>query len=114
MKDLKSYALDSILKGDNVEGWKAVEGRSNRVITDVDKAFEVIKNYGVAETLLYEKKPLGITELEKLLTKKTFNDLIGDYVEKPKGAPTLAPISDKRENYKLSSAKEDFAEMGDK
>lgn len=114
IKDLKAYALDSILKGNDIKGWKAVEGKSNRTITDVDKAFEVIKDYGVDEALLYEKKPLGITELEKLLTKKTFNDLIGDYIEKPKGAPTLAPISDKRENYKLSSAKEDFAESEEK
>lgn len=114
IKDLKSYALDRILKGESVQGWKAVEGRSNRVITDLDKAFEIIKDYGIDEALLYERKPIGITELEKVLTKKTFNDLIGDYVEKPKGAPTLAPETDKRESYKLSSAKEDFAEREDK
>ena len=114
IKDLKAYALEEILKGNEIKGWKAVEGKSNRVITDTDKAFEVIKDYGVDEALLFERKPLGITELEKLLTKKTFNDLIGDFIEKPKGAPTLAPISDKRESYKLSSAKEDFAESEEK
>ena len=114
VKDLKSYALEVILQGADIKGWKAVEGKSNSVITDVDKAFEVIKDYGVDEALLYERKPLTITALEKLLTKKTFNDLIGDYIEKPKGAPTLAPVSDKRESYKLSSAKEDFAESEEK
>ncbi len=114
VKDLKSYALEAILQGADIKGWKAVEGKSNRAITDVDKAFEVIKDYGVDEALLYERKPLTITALEKLLTKKTFNDLIGDYIEKPKGAPTLAPVSDKRESYKLSSAKEDFAESEEK
>lgn len=110
IKDLKEFALDSILKGYELIGWKAVEGKANRVITDIDKAFQVIKDYGIDESLLYERKPLSITELEKLLTKKTFNELIGDFVEKPKGAPTLAPISDKRESYKLNSAKDDFAE----
>lgn len=111
VKDIKSYALDCILKGENIKGWKVVEGKSNRTITDIDKAFKVITDYGIDEALLYQKKPLSITELEKLLTKKKFTELIGDYIEKPKGAPTLAPISDKRESYKLSSAKEDFAEM---
>lgn len=111
IKDLKEFALDSILKGYELTGWKAVEGKSDRKIIDIDKAFEILKDYGIDEALLYEKKPLSITNLEKLLTKKTFNELIGDYVEKPKGAPTLAPISDKRECYKLSSAKDDFAEM---
>lgn len=110
VKDVRSYALDCILKGENVEGWKAVAGRSNRVLVDQDKAFKVITDYGIDEALLYQRKPLTITELEKLLGKKEFENLVGDFVEKPKGAPTLAPISDKRENYKLSSAKEDFAE----
>lgn len=109
-KDLRSYALDCILKGENIEGWKAVAGKSNRILVDQDKAFKLITDYGIDEALLYERKPLTITELEKLLGKKEFEKLVGDYIEKPKGAPTLAPISDKRENYKLSSAKEDFAE----
>lgn len=110
IKDLKTYALNCILKGDEIKGWKAVEGKSNRIINDIDKAFKIIVDYGFDEAMLYEKKPLSITELEKLLTKKKFNELIGDYIEKPKGAPTLAPETDKRESYKKSSAKEDFAE----
>lgn len=109
IKDLKAYALEQLLEGNDIKGYKVVEGRSNRIIADVDKAFEIIKDYGIDEALLYKRNPLTLTELEKLLTKKKFEELIGDYVIKPKGAPTLAPISDKRENYKLSSAKEDFA-----
>lgn len=110
VKDLRSYALDCILKGETVEGWKAVAGKSNRILVDQEKAFKIITDFGIDEALLYERKPLTITELEKLLGKKEFENLVGDYIEKPKGAPTLAPESDKRQNYKLSSAKEDFAE----
>lgn len=111
IKDLKTEALNQILKGNEVAGWKAVEGKSNRVITDVDKAFEILKGNGIDEELLYERKPLGLTALEKLVTKKKFNDLIGNYIEKPKGAPTLAKATDKREEYKRSSAKEDFGKV---
>ena len=114
VKDLRSYALDCILKGENIEGWKAVAGKSNRVLADQEKAFKVITDFGINKALLYERKPLTITELEKLLGKKEFENLVGDYIEKPKGAPTLAPMSDKRENYKLSNAKEDFAEREEK
>lgn len=114
VKDLRSYALDCILKGENIEGWKAVAGKSNRVLADQEKAFKVITDFGINEALLYERKPSTITELEKLLGKKEFENLVGDYIEKPKGAPTLAPMSDKRENYKLSNAKEDFAEREEK
>ena len=105
-----NFVATTTIKGENIQGWKAVEGRSIRQITDIDKAFKVITDYGVDEALLYERKPINLTELEKLLGKKDFEALVGDYVIKPKGAPALAPVSDKRAEYKVSSAKEDFAE----
>ena len=45
----------------------------------------------------YEKKLLGVTALEKLLGKSRFNEIIGQYIVKPQGKPTLVPESDKRE-----------------
>lgn len=111
LKDLRAEALNQILQGKSVEGWKAVEGKSNRKITDIDKAFEILKENGIDEALLYERKPLSLTELEKLVTKKKFNGLVGGYVEKPRGAPTLVKETDKREEYKRSSAIEDFGKV---
>ena len=37
-----------------------------------------------------------ITDLEKLVGKKQFAAICGDWIEKPAGKPTLAPESDKR------------------
>lgn len=108
IKDLKGYALEQILEGINIPGWKAVEGKSNRKIVDIDKAFEILEANGYDQAILYEKKPLSLTALEKVVGKKQLTDAIGDYIEKPKGAPTLAKESDKRANYKKSSAAEDF------
>ncbi len=108
LKDIKAYALEEILKGNIVPGWKAVEGRSNRKLVDVEKAFEILKANGFDEALLYERKPLGLTDLEKAVGKKELVQAIGDYIEKPKGAPTLVKASDKRENYTKISAKEEF------
>ena len=34
--------------------------------------------------------------MTKLLGKKRFEELLGDYVHKPEGKPTLVPESDKR------------------
>lgn len=98
--DLEEYALNAILTGTDIAGWKAVEGRSNRKISDVDGAFEVLKSNGYDEALLYERKPIGITDLEKLVTKKKLDELIGDKIIKPQGKPTLAPADDKRKPYK--------------
>ena len=58
--------------------------------------------------MLYERKPLTLTALEKAIGKKQIAETIGDYIEKPKGAPTLAKETDKREPYKTISAAEEF------
>lgn len=110
IKDISGQALDEILKGNSVPGYKAVEGRSNRKITDIDEAFEVLKNNGIEEALLYERKPITLTQLEKVVGKTKLSETIGNYIEKPKGAPTLVKETDKREPYKNISAKEEFAE----
>lgn len=99
VSEVEEYVLSEILSGKSVEGWKAVEGRSNRKITDVDAAFEVLKKEGYDEALLYERKPITLTELEKLVTKKRLEELIGGMIDKPRGKPTLAPESDKRKPY---------------
>lgn len=106
IKDLRAYALEQILKGENIQGYKAVEGKSNRKIVDIDRAFEILKASGIEEALLYERKPLTLTQLEKAIGKKEIAQTIGDFIEKPKGAPTLAKETDKREHYKVSATEE--------
>lgn len=96
--DLKKLALAEVLKGGQVAGWKAVEGRGSRDYADLDAAFAYLKEMGVDEAVLYERKPLTPAQLEKALTKKVYKELLeepGHVVSRP-GAPTLAPESDKR------------------
>lgn len=107
LTDVENYALSAILGGRTITGFRVVEGVSRRRITDVYKAFEELKNRGYDEALLYERKPLGLTELEKLLGgKKKLAELIGGYIEKPQptlgpqGKPTLVSADDKRPDYK--------------
>lgn len=106
IKDLRGYALETILKGEDIPGWKAVEGKSNRKITDVDKAFEILEANGFDQAILYERKPITLTELEKVVGKTKLTETIGSFIEKPKGAPTLAKESDKRESFRVSAAEE--------
>ena len=37
--------------------------------------------------------------MEKVVGKKNFNTLLADLIEKPKGKPTIVPLSDKRSAY---------------
>ncbi|MCH1940508.1 DUF2800 domain-containing protein [Holdemania massiliensis] len=99
MDTLTSYATDQILSGEQIPGWKLVEGRSIRKYVDEDKVVNKLRAEDYADAIIFEKKLLGITAMEKALGKKVFNELIGDLVVKPAGAPTLAPESDKRKEY---------------
>lgn len=92
--DVKEYVTKMALSGKQLPGWKLVEGRSNRKISNEAAVAEAVSNEGKEP---YEKKLLGVTALEKLLGKAKFIELIGPYVIKPAGKPTLVPESDKRE-----------------
>lgn len=107
---IKVFALNEALKGHKWPGYKVVEGRSNRRITDEVKASKLLRKAGYSDDVIY--KPLkmqGITELEKALTKKKFTTLLGSVVEKPPGKPTLVPEEDERLEY--DSAKNEFEVM---
>ena len=51
----------------------------------------------VIASQIYKNTLIGITEMEKLMGKKQFRELLGEYIIKPKGKLTLVPETDKRE-----------------
>ncbi|MBR0519842.1 MAG: DUF2800 domain-containing protein, partial [Spirochaetales bacterium] len=57
----------------------------------------------------YERSILGITAMTKLLGKRRFEEILGQFVTKAPGKPTLVPESDKRQA--ASSAKDDFSDI---
>lgn len=103
--DVKEYALRQALSGVTYDGFKVVEGRSNRKYTDENAVVEAVKSAGFDP---YEHSVLGITAMTALLGKKKFNELLGGLIEKPQGKPTLVPMSDKRPA--IHTANEDFKE----
>lgn len=106
--DIKEYALQQALNGKEWKDWKVVEGRSNRKYTDETLVADTVKNAGFDP---YEHKVLGITAMTKMLGKAKFENLLSGFVEKPKGKPTLVPMSDKRPSMnKAAYAAEDFKE----
>lgn len=110
-EDLKAGALTRALEGEQIPGWKVVEGRSVRKYSGTeDEIVRQCEGAGYDRALLYEHKLLGITAMEALMGKKQFSEVLGGYVEKPQGKPTLAPESDKRPAITGNSAAEDFAD----
>ena len=109
--DVKEYAQEEAEKGKKWDGWKLVEGRSNRKYSNEAKVAETLKEAGYDEALLYERKLYGITAMEKIVGKKPLAELCGSLIIKPPGKPVLVPESDKRpEINSADSAKKDFEE----
>lgn len=97
IKDLEDYALDEALQGNPPPGFKVVEGRSVRKITDEKGLAEKLLKEGYREEEVYKPRQIeGITNLTRLLGKKAFADLTQGFIEKPQGKPTLVPSDDKR------------------
>ena len=103
--DIKEYALQQALSGTKYDGYKVVEGKSNRKYTDESAVASAVTDAGFDP---YEKHLLGVTAMTSLLGKTKFNELLGDLIEKPQGKPTLVPETDKRPA--LNTAKDDFKE----
>lgn len=98
-----------MLSGETIPGWKVVEGRSNRQLTDVKKAYDALIKAGYKKAMFYEQVPLPLTQSEKLITREDYHNYLEPFIEKPKGAPTLAPETDKRPVYvKDTTPDEDF------
>ena len=96
LKDLQDYALGACLAGDEIPGYKAVEGRGSRDWTDQEAAFKALQASGVPESVLYERKALTLAALEKVVGKKAFGEVVGSFIEKKPGKPALVKASDKR------------------
>ncbi len=105
--DIKDFALAEALKGVRFDGWKVVEGRSNRKYTDEADVAEAVKGIGLDP---YEHKVLGVTAMNTLLGKKRFEETIGGLIEKPQGKPVLVPATDKRQEINITTAADDFAD----
>lgn len=95
--DISAHALTLCLNGTEVPGYKAVEGRGSREFTNLDDAFAVLQKNGIAEAMLYERNPLTLAQAEKVIGAKKFAELVGSYIIKKPGKPTLVAASDRRQ-----------------
>ena len=104
--DIKEYALKAALSGKRWSGYKLVAGRSIRHYTDEDAVAEAARKAGYTD--IYKTSLIGVSEMEKLMGKRNFADILGGLVDKPQGKPTLVPDSDKRPEMQITSAADDF------
>ena len=107
--EIIAYAQDvAVNHGKEWPGYKLVESRTNRKYTDEDAVIEAAHAAGYTD--IFKKSLISITEMEKLMGKKTFAEILGGLVVKPTGKPTLVPASDRRPAITMTGAKQDFSD----
>lgn len=106
--EIKAYAQDAALNhGKQWHGYKVVEGRSVRKYANEEAVIEAANAAGYHD--IFKKSLLSITEMEKLMGKQEFAEILGSLIVKPAGKPTLVPASDKRPA--ITNAKNDFNDI---
>lgn len=105
--EIVAYAQDAAINhGKTWSGFKLVESRTIRKYSDEEAVAQAASDAGYHD--IYKKSLIPITEMEKLMGKKTFAEVLGGLVVKPQGKPTLVPASDKRPAIIVTGAEQDF------
>ena len=108
--EITSYATDAAVNhGKEWNGFKVVEGRSVRKYKDEDAIAEKAVASGFKD--IYRKSLIPMTEMQKLMGKTKFEEILGSLIYKPPGKPTLVPNSDKRPAMNVADAKNEFNEI---
>lgn len=108
--DIYAFAQDQAINHDkHWPGYKVVEGRTIRKFTSDEEVIEAAKEAGYKD--IFKHSLISLTEMERLMGKENFNNILGRLVYKPKGKLTLVPESDKREAISTSTAQADFEEV---
>ena len=97
---------EAINHGVTWAGYKVVEGRSKRQFLDTKSVVTAAQKAGYTD--IYKTELISLTEFEKLMGKKKFQEVLGEYVVKPPGKLSLVPDSDPREAVDLQTAADEF------
>ena len=108
--EITAYATDAAVNhGKEWDGFKVVEGRSVRKYKDEDAIADKAEASGYKD--IYRKSLIPMTEMQKLMGKAKFEEILGSLIYKPPGKPTLVPNSDKRPAMNVADAKNEFNEI---
>ncbi len=108
--EIIAYATDTAVNhGKEWHGFKVVEGRSIRKYKDKEAVAEAAKANGYKD--IYRQSLITLTEMQKLMGKSKFQEILGGLIHKPPGKPTLVPLSDKRPAMNISNVKNEFNEI---
>ena len=110
LKAVKDRALAALLDGEEIPGYKVVEGRGSREWFSEVPVDSTLHAAGYRpEEYMTAPQLLSPAQMEKALGKKKVAELRGSVIVSKPGNPTVAPESDKRKPFdRLAEARKDF------
>jgi hypothetical protein len=107
IKGAREHALKLALAGQPVPGWKVVESKKHRVWVDEVAAQARFRALGFNEEDFAPRRMVSPAQAEKMAGQ----DAVASLITTPRGEPVLAPVTDKRPEYKAFSSLADVAGM---
>jgi hypothetical protein len=105
---VKDYTYSAALKGKQWPGFKLVAGRQgNRNFSDKKAVEAAALEAGYKD--IYKSEIRNLTDLERLMGKDVFKQVLGGFVTRTPGKPTLVPESEKGTPIQIQTAAEIFS-----
>lgn len=97
-KNITEYVTSEAVKGKKWNGFKLVEGKSNRVfVSEVETERKLLaEGY---DDIYTPSTLLGVTKLKSVLGAKAFKEIVEPDLRKPPGKPTLVSQDDPRKEF---------------
>ena len=113
LESVKQEAVERMLKGDKIPGYKVVRSRTNRRWNqDLDLHHILRKELKIRKMDLYhEKMNTPKQVLDMFEDKEHIRKRINELIIKPEGAPTIAKDTDRRPALTVLSAEEEFKDV---
>ena len=111
LKRVEGQALDTLLDGGEVPGFKVVEGKlGNRKWKDELEVAKTLDTAGYGKEDYTETKLLSPAAMDEALGKKKVAELLDNHIDRAPGKPTIVPVSDNRPAYNRA---DDFEKLED-
>lgn len=115
-KAVRAEVERRLLAGDEVPGFKLVEGkRGNRAWSDREAALEAMKSMRLKHEDIYSYSLNGPAPMEKLLKKENPRRwaTLQALIVQPEGRPHVAPVSDGRPALSITPTADDFDDVSE-
>lgn len=116
IKAIRAEVESRLLAGDDVPGWKIVQGkRGNRAWSSKEAAEDMLTNMRLKHSDMYDYTFISPTTAEKLNKKDVLGNQqwakIQALIVQSEGKPSVAPASDKRPVFSVSASADDFNDV---